>query len=118
LPTDTSFAKPRPRAAPRDRSVPSIVPLCETMLVFPPGSFSMSSTAFTLSASRAGTLITPMLFGPSSRTPSSRARSTSRRCRFSPSGPASAKPPLKMLATATPRLPQSSSACSTWLVTM
>ncbi len=37
LPTDTSLAKPRPRAAPRDSTVPSMVPLCETMLVAPAG---------------------------------------------------------------------------------
>ena len=47
LPTDTSLEKPRPRAAPRDSTVPSMVPLCDTMLVAPAGGASISSTAFT-----------------------------------------------------------------------
>ena len=106
------LANPRPRAAPRESSVPSIVPLCDTMLVLPAGSDSISSTAFTLTARLPGT-ITPMLFGPSSRTPSSLARATSFFCRSMPAAPASANPPLKMLTTAMPRFPHSSSACST-----
>ena len=113
LPTETSLAKPRPRAAPRESTVPSMVPLCETMLVVPAGSASISSTAFTVSATRPGMSITPMLFGPSRRTPSARARATSRACRAAPSGPASAKPSVKMLTTGTPRVPHSSSASST-----
>ena len=51
-----------------------------------------------------------MLFGPSRRTPSARARATSCAWRAAPSGPASAKPSVKMVATGTPRAPQSSSA--------
>ena len=102
MPTETSLAKPRPRAAPRESSVPSMVPLCDTMLAPPAGSASISSTAFTVSATRPGRSITPMLFGPSRRTPSSRARATSRAWRAAPSAPASAKPSLKMLATGTP----------------
>src|SRR6266851_5163356 len=50
LPSETSLAKPSPRAAPRESSVPSMVPLCETILVEPAGSASISRTAFTVSA--------------------------------------------------------------------
>src|SRR5216117_2026976 len=75
-------------------TVPSIVPLCETRLVVPEGGASISSTAFTLSAMRPGRLMTPMLFGPSRRTPSSLARRARRACRSMPSRPASAKPLL------------------------
>ena len=49
-------------------------------------------TAFTVSASCPGRSITPMLLGPSSRTPSARARSARRFCRSAPATPASAKP--------------------------
>src|SRR5204862_372684 len=74
LPTETSLAKPRPRAAPRESTVPSIVPLCETRLVVPAGGASISRTPFTVRATRPGRFTTPMLLGPSRRTPSSRAR--------------------------------------------
>ena len=79
LPTETSLANPRPRAAPRDSTVPSMVPLCETMLVVPAGSdVHLEHRVHGERAAAAGMSIMPMLFGPSSRTPSARARATSR----------------------------------------
>ena len=113
LPTETSLAKPRPRAAPRESTVPSMVPLCDTKLVVPAGKTSISSTALTVSVARPGTSMSPMLLGPSTRTPSVLARATSRACRAAPSAPASAKPSLKIVATGTPRAPHSSIARST-----
>ncbi len=113
FPTDTSLEKPRPRASPRDRSVPSMVPLCDTKLVVPAGKDSISRTAFAESATRPGTSMRPMLLGPSSRTPSARARAASRPWRAAPLLPASAKPPASTVTTFTPRAPQSSSAPST-----
>jgi hypothetical protein len=83
-----------PRAAPRESTVPSMVPLCETMLVVPACGASISSTAFTVSAMRPGRLTTPMLLGPRTRTPSSFARAARRAWRAAPSAPASAKPSL------------------------
>ena len=113
LPTDTSLENPRPRALPRDSTVPSMVPLCETMLVEPADGTSISSTAFTVIGQRPERLIIPMLFGPSSRTPSSCARAASFCWRAMPPSPLSAKPSVKMVATGTPALPQSSMAAST-----
>ena len=46
------------------------------------------------------------------------ARATSFFCRSMPAAPASANPPLKMLTTAMPRFPHSSSACSTSSIRM
>ena len=113
FPTAIILAKPSPRAAPRESTVPSIVPLCETTLVVPMGSASISSTAFTVSATRPGMSMRPMLFGPSRRTPSLRARATRRACRAAPSGPVSAKPSVKMVTTGMPRAPHASTASST-----
>jgi len=90
-----------------------MVPLCDTKLVVPEGKTSISSTAFTVSVARPGTSMSPMLLGPSTRTPSVLARATSRACRAAPSAPASAKPSLKIVATGTPRAPHSSIARST-----
>ena len=87
MPTDTSFAKPSPRAAPRESSVPSIVPLCETRLVPPTGGASISSTAFTVSATRPGRSTMPMLFGPRRRTPSFLALSDNFRLALGAVGP-------------------------------
>ena len=94
LPTDTSLANPSPRAAPREISVPIIVPLCDTTLAPPRGNTSLSNAALTVMIAPLSTLARPIEFGPITRTPSDLARSTSFFSRAAPSGPVSAKPSL------------------------
>ena len=94
LPTDTSLENPSPRAAPREISVPIMVPLCEITLAPPRGSASISNTALTVMMAPLSTLARPIEFGPITRTPSLRACSMSARSRSAPSGPVSAKPSL------------------------
>ena len=113
LPTETSLANPRPRAAPRDISVPSMVPDCEITLVLPTGGAPPSSTALTVMATLPGTSTTPMLLGPSRRTLPCRAPATRRAWRAAPSGPSSEKPSLKIDTTGMPQAPQSATARST-----
>ncbi|MNS69732.1 hypothetical protein D3C72_1030520 [compost metagenome] len=114
LPTDTSLAKPSPRAAPRDSSAPSIDPLCEITLMPPACRVSVSSTAFTERMAPLCTSTTPMLFGPSNRTPSSLARRASACWAAMPASPSSAKPSENTVTTLAPRAAHCSSTSGTW----
>ncbi len=94
LPTETSFAKPRPRGEPRESRVPMMVPLCEITLAPPRGRLSASKAAFTVINAPLDTFASPIEFGPMMRTPSDFASDTSSASRACPCGPVSANPSL------------------------
>ena len=114
LPMDTIFEKPKPRAVPRESRLPSTLPLWETTLRLPARISGISSTALTLRVRPAAKFITPMLLGPTRRTPASRATASNAAWRAAPSSvPRSAKPSLYTVATGTPARPHSSMAAGT-----
>ncbi len=102
-----------PRAAPRDSRVPISEPDCDSAISRPGSRVSASSAALVVIVTRSATLITPMEFGPSSRSPPAAARATSRSWRWRPSGPVSAKPSASTVAAGTPSPAASITASST-----
>lgn len=113
LPVPTTLAKPKPRPAARELSVPITEPECDSSDQRPGSNASASSAAFTEQAVAAGTLITPMELGPSTRTPPTRAAASTRSCSATRSGPASANPSASRQATGTRAAAQASIAPST-----
>lgn len=113
LPTETSFAKVKPRAMARESSAPIMLPLCDTTLSQPGRSASASTAALFVIGTPSVTFTRPRQFGPISRSPPSRAMATMRSCLVRPSAPSSAKPALKRVATFTPFATQPAMASGT-----
>ena len=76
LPTDTSLAKPSPRRAAQS-TVPSMFPLAHTKLVVPAGNGVHLEHSIHREREAAWNVDESQCLGPSTRTPSVRARATS-----------------------------------------
>ena len=85
LPTDTSPAKPTPRALPRESSAPIRLPLWEAAKMRPAGKSGSSKAAFAVSMALLRRSTTPRLEGPTRRMPVRAQVSRRRLSRTSPS---------------------------------
>ena len=101
-----------PRASARDSRAPIRLPLWLTSPQVPTRSRSTAKAALAVSAIGGSVLTVPMLLGPTSRMPVSRTMRVRSSCSEAPATPASAKPPARIDATFTPRLPQAASAAT------
>jgi hypothetical protein len=88
------------------------LPLWLTTAQLPVRSFSTAKAALAVSAIGGSVLTVPMLLGPTRRTPVSRTMRARSSCSDAPAAPASAKPPARIDATLTPRLPHAANAAT------
>ena len=111
LPAETKVRSPSPRPATLRRMAIPNAPDWEKKPTRPGVGISGETAA--LSEIAGSVLMTPSPFGPTRRIPLPRARSSRRRCRSAPSGPASAKPEEMTTSPCTPRRAQSWTASCT-----
>jgi hypothetical protein len=99
-----------PRALPRDRSAPIMVPECEAAKMRPTGRSGSSKAALAVISAFERRSTTPRLEGPTTRMPVAAQISRRRVTRAAPMSPASVKPSASSVATLTPSRPDSATA--------
>ncbi len=117
-PVETNPAKPRPRAFARVISAPMTLPDWDATNDGPTGRSGSANAALAVSSMPLRGLTTPMLFGPTTRTPYRRATSSSSSSRSRPSGPPSPKPPDSTVTSGTPASPHSRTVSTTRAVSV